>query len=109
MEGGAMAGYCAMGRERIASAPATMRTMAITQAKIGRLMKNLDIMRSCIYQVEKISAQWKVQPRAPERQLREQASLRRQAAPIASPRQSHGRQARCRRSRAIDRPRPARS
>src|SRR6267378_569065 len=53
MEGGAMAGYCAIGNERIASAPATMRTMAITQAKIGRLMKNLDMMKSCLQQVEK--------------------------------------------------------
>jgi len=49
MEGGAMAGYCAMGSERIASAPATMRMMAITQAKIVRLMKNLDMMKSCFY------------------------------------------------------------
>ena len=37
--GGAMAGYCETGRRRIDSAPASMMTMAMTQAKIGRSMK----------------------------------------------------------------------
>jgi hypothetical protein len=40
MEGGAMVGYCATGRVRTAKAPASIRTIAITQAKTGRSMKN---------------------------------------------------------------------
>jgi hypothetical protein len=42
IEGGAMGGYCDMGRLKIASPPATMRMMAMTQAKTGRFRKNLD-------------------------------------------------------------------
>ena len=38
--GGAIGGYCETGRVLIASRPASMIMMAITQAKIGRLMKN---------------------------------------------------------------------
>ena len=41
--GGAMFGYCAIGSAVIDSAPATMMTMAITQAKTGRSMKKRDI------------------------------------------------------------------
>ncbi|WP_448206766.1 TetR/AcrR family transcriptional regulator C-terminal domain-containing protein [Azospirillum sp. sgz302134] len=41
--GGAIFGYCSTGRRRIASAPASMMTMAMTQAKTGRSMKNLDM------------------------------------------------------------------
>ena len=41
--GGAMVGYCAIGRVKIASPPANMMTMAITQAKIGRSMKKRDM------------------------------------------------------------------
>ena len=37
-----MVGYCAIGRERIASTPASMMTMAMTIAKIGRSMKKRD-------------------------------------------------------------------
>jgi hypothetical protein len=37
-----MFGYCSIGRVVIASAPATMMTMAITIAKIGRSMKKRD-------------------------------------------------------------------
>src|SRR6202040_3463504 len=40
--GGAMLGYCATGKVTTAMAPAIIRTMAITQAKIGRSMKNFD-------------------------------------------------------------------
>ena len=39
--GGAMLGYCAIGSVVMASAPASMITMAITQAKMGRSMKKL--------------------------------------------------------------------
>src|ERR1700679_840845 len=42
--GGAMLGYCATGKVTTAMAPAIIRTMAITQAKIGRSMKNLDTL-----------------------------------------------------------------
>src|SRR5262244_2759986 len=41
MAGGAMLGYCDMGSVRMASAPASMTTMANTQANIGRSMKKL--------------------------------------------------------------------
>ena len=41
--GGAMSGYCATGSERIAPMPASMITIAITQAKIGRSMKIFDM------------------------------------------------------------------
>src|SRR6266568_1133339 len=40
MVGGAMAGYCDTGRERIDSAPASITMMPTTQAKMGRSMKN---------------------------------------------------------------------
>src|SRR6478609_720955 len=40
--GGAMVGYCSMGRLEAAMPPASMMTMARTQAKTGRSMKNLD-------------------------------------------------------------------
>src|SRR6267142_1204326 len=40
--GGAMLGYCATGKVKTARAPTIIRTMAITQAKIGRSMKNFD-------------------------------------------------------------------
>ncbi len=42
--GGAMLGYCAMGRLVIESAPASIMMMAMTHAKTGRSMKNLDIV-----------------------------------------------------------------
>src|SRR5579862_5933927 len=41
MAGGAMLGYCAIGSVVMASAPASMTTIANTQAKIGRSMKKL--------------------------------------------------------------------
>jgi hypothetical protein len=41
--GGAILGYCAMGNDRIANAPTSMMRMAKTQAKIGRLIKKIDI------------------------------------------------------------------
>ena len=44
-EGGAMVGYCAIGSVRMASAPASMITMAMTVAKIGRSMKKRDSNR----------------------------------------------------------------
>src|SRR6185312_5584838 len=40
--GGAMVGYCSMGRLEAAMPPASMMTMARTQAKTGRSMKNFD-------------------------------------------------------------------
>ncbi len=40
---GAICGYCAIGRRMIASAPPSMTRMAMTQAKIGRLMKKCDM------------------------------------------------------------------
>src|SRR5882757_1386350 len=39
MVGGAMLGYCAIGKRKIDSAPASMITSAITHAKMGRSMK----------------------------------------------------------------------
>jgi hypothetical protein len=40
-----MLGYCAMGRVVIASAPASITTIANTQAKMGRSMKKLTMGR----------------------------------------------------------------
>src|SRR4051812_42091249 len=40
--GGAMVGYCSMGRLKAAMPPASMMTMARTQANTGRSMKNFD-------------------------------------------------------------------
>src|SRR5579859_7873910 len=42
--GGAIGGYCAIGRAMIARIPAMMMTMAITTAKIGRSMKKRDTL-----------------------------------------------------------------
>src|SRR5579884_3544959 len=42
--GGAMSGYCSIGRLRMLKAPASMMTMAMTQAKTGRSMKMREIM-----------------------------------------------------------------
>ena len=41
--GGAMLGYCATGSDRTATAPASISTMASTQAKTGRSMKKRDM------------------------------------------------------------------
>src|SRR5688572_2684663 len=41
---GAMSGYCSIGNSRIAPAPASMITIEITHAKIGRSMKTREIM-----------------------------------------------------------------
>src|SRR5690606_29532004 len=38
--GGAISGYCSSGSVKIDSAPANMMTMAMTHAKMGRLIKN---------------------------------------------------------------------
>src|SRR2546430_2264215 len=46
MEGGAILGYCSMGIRRIANAPKSIMSTAMTIAKIGRPMKNLDIRTS---------------------------------------------------------------
>src|SRR4030081_1644557 len=48
MEGGAMLGYCATGSFRIASIPARVMMMAMTHAKTGRSMKNLDMAPSAL-------------------------------------------------------------
>jgi hypothetical protein len=40
MEGGATGGYCAIGNWVMDTAPITMMNSAITQAKMGRSMKN---------------------------------------------------------------------
>src|ERR1700742_13905 len=42
MAGGAMLGYCAIGRGLMASAPPSMMTMARTHANIGRSIKKSD-------------------------------------------------------------------
>lgn len=44
---GAMSGYCEIDSVKIASRPASMIVIAMTQAKIGRRMKNLAIGYSC--------------------------------------------------------------
>ena len=41
--GGAISGYCAMGSTFNATRPARTRMIAITDAKIGRRMKNFDM------------------------------------------------------------------
>src|SRR3990172_7945185 len=41
--GGAISGYCAIGRMREAISPASVMMIAMTDAKIGRWMKNRDI------------------------------------------------------------------
>ncbi|MNG21254.1 hypothetical protein D3C84_1055950 [compost metagenome] len=46
MAGGAMLGYWLIGSLRIDKAPTNMITKAITQAKIGRSIKNLDMVYS---------------------------------------------------------------
>src|SRR5471030_3106814 len=46
MAGGAMAGYWLIGNLRIDRAPTNMITRAITQAKIGRSIKNFDMVYS---------------------------------------------------------------
>ncbi len=43
ISGAAMLGYCATGRSTIEIAPTTMMMMAITHAKTGLSMKNLDM------------------------------------------------------------------
>jgi hypothetical protein len=43
--GGTMFGYCAIGRLNRATTPAKTVTIAITDAKIGRSMKNLGMPR----------------------------------------------------------------
>src|SRR3990167_8914307 len=45
MAGGATVGYCATGSLVIAAPPSTVMNSAITQAKIGRSMKNPESMR----------------------------------------------------------------
>src|SRR6478752_7377443 len=42
--GGALSGYCATGRARIAARPASTMKVAMTTAKIGRSMKKRDSM-----------------------------------------------------------------
>ena len=43
IDGGATGGYCDTGNSVTAVAPSTMTNRAITHAKIGRSMKNLDM------------------------------------------------------------------
>src|SRR5258705_7061740 len=45
--GGAISGYCAIGRLRIADRPASTRNTEITAAKIGRSMKKRENMFGC--------------------------------------------------------------
>ena len=46
--GGAISGYCSKGSVLIDKAPASMMTMAMTQAKMGRLMKNCAMAVPCV-------------------------------------------------------------
>ena len=48
MAGGAMLGYWLIGNFRIDKAPTSMITKAITQAKIGRSIKNFDMVYSAL-------------------------------------------------------------
>src|SRR5579863_2359132 len=59
MAGGAMLGYCAMGSVVMASAPASMITMASTQAKMGRLMKKLTMAAAHSVAVWAAAAAWR--------------------------------------------------
>src|SRR5258706_11713784 len=52
MEGGAMVGYCSTGRLRMDNAPASIMSSAMTIAKIGRSMKNLDIRTPYLEEVD---------------------------------------------------------
>src|SRR5580704_9443037 len=45
-DGGAISGYCAIGKRVTDTAPVSMMMMATTQAKIGRSMKKRDILRT---------------------------------------------------------------
>ena len=47
--GGAIGGYCETGSVLIDRRPASMTMMAITQAKIGRFIKNLGMERLLYY------------------------------------------------------------
>src|SRR5690349_596219 len=60
MAGGAMLGYCAMGRVVMASAPASITTIASTQAKIGRSMKKLTMAAAHSAAVWRGVAAWRV-------------------------------------------------
>src|SRR4051794_15956100 len=44
-DGGAMSGYCSIGSDRMPPIPASMVTIAITHAKIGRSMQGREIIR----------------------------------------------------------------
>ena len=44
-DGGAIVGYCSIGSPMMHRPPASMITIAITQAKIGRSMKYFDMMK----------------------------------------------------------------
>src|SRR5205085_6822738 len=48
MAGGATGGYCAIGSLVMDTAPMTMTNSAITHAKMGRSMKNRDMVRSAL-------------------------------------------------------------
>ena len=76
-----MLGYCAMGRLVMASAPANMMMMAMTQAKTGRSMKNLDI--------GKVPFEWlrfsgRSPPWLPRRRLARRRGFHRSAGPHLS-------------------------
>jgi hypothetical protein len=45
IEGGAIEGYCSIGNPRMLRPPASMITIAITQAKTGLSMKYFDMMK----------------------------------------------------------------
>src|SRR5579864_9419981 len=47
--GGAMVGYCAIGRVNTDATPASIRMMAITHAKIGRSIKNFAMKQAPCY------------------------------------------------------------
>ena len=58
MDGGAMGGYWEMGRLWMASPPATIIMMAITQAKTGRSRKKFDNIRGLRYSAAVVGLFW---------------------------------------------------
>src|SRR5260370_2191544 len=98
MAGGAIVGYCAIGKVKIEAIPASIRIMAITHAKIGRSIKNFAMKHGSLLvrlitrltprmRVPGCSRPWRRQPLEPEA-VRRQASRLHLAAPFPCPARS---------------------
>src|SRR5579862_270390 len=98
--GGAMLGYCAIGSVVMASAPASITTIASTQAKIGRSMKKLTIARPTAALLLRLADE---APRPPAAGT-PRPSLLSRASPAAFLQPQLDHQASARKSRPIDHP-----